>query len=353
MVGIEKMIGMHSSTQRISNLDVLRAFAAVAVCLVHFDRKPLYGDSFFSTVSQYGQYGVDIFFVISGFVIPLSLSRGHFSIGKMGIFLRSRFFRLYPAYLAAVILTVGFWYLSFAIPGFRGSILPEITLARVVSNLTLACNFTGEEWYAFVSWTLALEAQFYVLLAFCFPAFVSRSQAFRVGMILLWILLPILFKTGPTVFTWTSLFAVGILGFLLDEKLVSIKSFWMFFAMAFLVQCSVRGIESAVAGALTLMAILFLPQINSRPLIWVGSVSYSLYLLHAPIGGRVMNVLERYPEFPGIRIFAVPLALAAALLGSAIFFQIIEKPSHDFARRLKSRPASKTGRHSTVSGGSA
>jgi hypothetical protein len=39
-----------------------------------------------------------------------------------------------------------------------------------------------------------------------------------------------------------------------------------------------------------------------------------LYLLHVPIGGRVMSFLERYPELPGIRIFAIPIALGVALV---------------------------------------
>lgn len=339
MVGIEKMKVMHSSTQRISNLDVLRAFAAVAVCLVHFDRKPLYGDSFFSTVSQYGQYGVDVFFVISGFVIPLSLWKANFTIGKIFVFLRSRFFRLYPAYFAAVALTVGLWYLSFAMPGFRGNIFPEVTWTRLLSNLTLTCGFTGEAWYAFVSWTLALEAQYYILLAVCFPFFTSGAKAMRLGMIFFWIGVPLIFPTGPTVFNWTALFSMGILLFLRDEKLVSEKFFWFSATLALFVQFAVRGAPSALAGFATLLAILFLPQIKFKPLVWVGTISYSLYLLHAPVGGRVMNLLERYPEFPGIRFFAVPLALGAALLGSYFFYSLIEKPCHDFARSLKFREA--------------
>jgi peptidoglycan/LPS O-acetylase OafA/YrhL len=61
--------------QRITNLDILRAIAALMVCLVHFLRKPLYEGTIIWDIFQYGKHGVDIFFVISGFVIPLSLGR--------------------------------------------------------------------------------------------------------------------------------------------------------------------------------------------------------------------------------------------------------------------------------------
>jgi peptidoglycan/LPS O-acetylase OafA/YrhL len=46
-----------------------------------------------------------------------------------------------------------------------------------------------------------------------------------------------------------------------------------------------------------------------------------------------MNFLERYPEFPGMKILAIPIALGAALAASAVFYRFIELPSHEFARK--------------------
>ena len=80
---------------------------------------------------------------------------------------------------------------------------------------------------------------------------------------------------------------------------------------------------------------MFLPEIKFKPLIWIGTVSYSLYLLHGITGGRVLNLLERYSEFPGIRLFSIPVALGVALLASAIFYRFIELPSHEYARKAR------------------
>jgi len=54
-----------NTTGRIDNLDVLRALAALAVCLYHFRRGPLFEGSVYQELAFYGLHGVDIFFVIS------------------------------------------------------------------------------------------------------------------------------------------------------------------------------------------------------------------------------------------------------------------------------------------------
>ena len=95
-----------------------------------------------------------------------------------------------------------------------------------------------------------------------------------------------------------------------------------------------EGAASAIVGLATTMAILFLPKLDWKPLVWVGTVSYSLYLLHVPIGGRVLNVLERFSHFELVKILAVPAALATSLLAAWLFFLLIEKPSHEAARKI-------------------
>ena len=96
----------------------------------------------------------------------------------------------------------------------------------------------------------------------------------------------------------------------------------------------VRGAASAVVGLVATIAILFLPKLDWKPLVWVGTISYSLYLLHVPIGGRVLNSLERFSHFELVKILAVPAALAASLLAAWLFFLLIEKPSHEAASKI-------------------
>ena len=326
------------SNQRITNLDILRAIAALMVCLVHFLRKPLYEGTLIWDIFQYGKYGVDIFFVISGFVIPLSLLKCRFKIGDIFLFLKSRFIRLYPAYFIAAFLTTGMWYFSYLMPGFRGEVGAPLGIERILANISLTCGFFHQEWYAFVAWSLAIEAQYYVLVALSFPLLIHRSPQIRISILFMWMIAPLAAQTGPTVFSYTALFGMGILAFLLSEGLLSKIEFWILMSLAVCVEwVTDRGPAGTLFALATSMAILYLPKLKIPSMAWIGAISYSIYLLHVPFGGRVMNLLERFPNFPGIKLFSIPVAIGVSIVVAAVFYKFIEKPSHQFSRYIKQK----------------
>jgi peptidoglycan/LPS O-acetylase OafA/YrhL len=325
------------SGERLGNLDVFRAVAALAVCFHHFNRESLTAGTWFSEITKYGNYGVDIFFVISGYVIPFALLRRNFQLSQIGIFLQGRFLRLYPAYALAAILTLGLWYASTWVPGFRGEGPPKISVAQILANTTLTCDFFQQEWFGIVFWTLAIEAQYYLFIALSFPLLfqnVGKNLVPRLVLLGAWLLLPLHFRQGPTVFGWSALFAMGFLAILWQRGELKHWVFFLGLVIAGVVQWEVRGPVSAALGVSTALGILFLPNLAWRPLVWVGTISYSLYLLHGPIGGRVMNFLERFSEFGFVQLLSVPLALAVSLFVAWIFFLLVEKPSHDLSQKI-------------------
>ena len=127
---------------RLSNLDILRGLAALAVCLFHFDRDSLFKGTFYPEIAQFGYLGVNVFFVISGFIIPLSLAKAGFTLKGIWAFWMARFLRLYPAYFATALLAVGLWYISMLIPGFRGVAKPDLSFEMIFANLTMTCVFS-------------------------------------------------------------------------------------------------------------------------------------------------------------------------------------------------------------------
>lgn len=323
--------------ERLGNLDVFRAVAALAVCFHHFNRESLTGGTWFSEIAKYGNYGVDIFFVISGYVIPLALLRRNFHLSQMGNFLHGRFLRLYPAYALAATLTLLLWYASTWIPGFRGEGPPVISIVEILANATLTCDFFHQPWFGIVFWTLAIEAQYYVFVALSFPLIFSnsgRNLLPRCVLLGAWLLLPLLFRQGPTIFGWTAIFAMGFLAILWQGRFLRNWECCVGMVIASWVMWEVRGAASAIVGLATTLAILFLPKLDWKPLVWVGTISYSLYLLHVPIGGRFLNALERFSHFELVKVLAVPAALAASLLAAWLFFLLIEKPSHEAARKI-------------------
>ena len=120
---------MQTGEQRIVGLDVLRGGAAVAVMLHHHGQyyDVLYpGRTPLSFDLGPGHFGVELFFIISGFVILMTAERAARPID----FAWARFSRLYPAYWTALVVTFAVVNV-FALPGRRAS------LARAVANLTM------------------------------------------------------------------------------------------------------------------------------------------------------------------------------------------------------------------------
>ncbi|MBC8152273.1 MAG: acyltransferase, partial [Bacteroidetes bacterium] len=136
---------------RIRELDALRGIAALLVVLFHFTMFRPQAEYGF----KYGVTGVDLFFMISGYVIFLTINR----VRDWRDFIVSRVARLYPAYWTAVLLTTLLLYV-FDRPHF----FPKATLA----NLTMLQNFVGTGDLDGAYWTLAVELIFYGLMLLLF-----------------------------------------------------------------------------------------------------------------------------------------------------------------------------------------
>jgi peptidoglycan/LPS O-acetylase OafA/YrhL len=95
------------------------------------------------------------------------------------------------------------------------------------------------------------------------------------------------------------------------------------------------GTVSVVAVTAT-AAVIFL--LRRRELgawaISVGAISYSLYLLHVPIGGRIINLGTRFGAGEAFDCFLIVLALAVSMLGAWFLVRLIERPSMRASRRI-------------------
>lgn len=149
---------------RSSGIDVLRGVAVLAVVLYHFDLLP------------YGYLGVDLFFVLSGFLVSKPLIDGSTSAGR---FVLSRGFKIWPSYYAFLGFgTLAAWLL------FRHSQPAQIiTLAHAPRYLFFYQNYRGTPHWAFDHvWSLCVEEHFYLLLPLVF--LVARGRR-RVLLVLL------------------------------------------------------------------------------------------------------------------------------------------------------------------------
>jgi peptidoglycan/LPS O-acetylase OafA/YrhL len=153
--------------RRLAWLDALRGFAALCVVFDHMGGLVLqrvHNDVY--TVIDTGQYGVFVFFLVSGYIIPASLERK----GSVRGFWVSRGFRLYPLYILAIVLSILAYKTGYgAIHGAQNS--PKnwvLSMPFMMSNLLNGANVPN------VIWTLSFEMVFYLLLTALFTFRVHR-----------------------------------------------------------------------------------------------------------------------------------------------------------------------------------
>lgn len=326
--------GPSSSSERIEIVDALRGLAALAVCWFHMTNgNPSFLEpGWVKTSGAAGWLGVDVFFVLSGFVIPLSLRRGGFRLkGDFGRFLAKRLVRLEPPYLASLALVLLLGWLSARAALFQGSPFAP-TWQQVGAHLGYLNAFVGLPWLNPVYWTLAIEFQFYLFVALAFGAVTSASPGIRFASVPAVLALGFLSSNPAFLLLHLPLFALGIAVFQVRERLLPTTVAVAFVGTAVAAAMFRLGPARACAGLATALVVLFVRHVPARGFVWLGDVSYSLYLLHVPIGGRVVNLLDRaLPQGP-LRTLGALFAASVAVFCAWLFWRAVERP----ARRLAS-----------------
>ncbi|MFC9584621.1 acyltransferase family protein [Streptomyces yangpuensis] len=155
---------------RLGWLDALRGVAALVVALHHFDvlRMLPFGGAVWWNFDM-GLFGVMLFFIVSGYIIPASLERR----GDVRAFWIGRIFRIYPALIAAFVL-------SMILPAGDGSVALLRTgdnLAALVANGLMLQDLLGVTNGMNVTWTLCYEMVFYFLVTALFTRGLHRHSA--------------------------------------------------------------------------------------------------------------------------------------------------------------------------------
>lgn len=317
--------------KRITLLDSLRGVAALAVVLYHYTFRydAIYGHEFSLEhlfVFKYGYLGVQLFFMISGFVIYMSLENTS-SIKKFAL---SRFARLYPAYWFAVTLTF-IAVLVFSLPG------RDVSFFEMLINLTMLNGFVGVPSVDGVYWTLRVELTFYFIIAMLY-FFVTKKQlliAF-LGLVGLSFIVKYLYSLGDVHFLikmlrfifsldYLHFFGAGI-GFYLLSKGESRLLAWS------LIMASIAYSLFFETGNALIVTLFFYPvffllsagktEFLSRPfLTYLGAISYSLYLVHQNLGYIIFNYGYQYEIHPFI---AFVVALGVSVLVAHFSTKYIE-----------------------------
>lgn len=315
------------SRRRLTELDALRGIGALCVLAFHYSTRfhelfPKAAHVPFSFPG--GNYRVLLFFAISGFAIFFTLDR----IASIADFAVNRFARLYPAYLTAMLLTLSIEYLA------RASQL-LIGPGAILANMTMLQGFAFLPGVDGVYWTLTVEIAFYL----CMVAIWRWAGLRRLEPVLLgWLALRALYGVWPgmpervvmlLVLRYLPFFIIGILSYRVWTGQRNWRQQAPCAAMALL---SVGMLDSwNILLAWLLMQAAFMALIAGRlrflklrPLVWIGGISYSFYLIHQHVGFVVMLKMTQAGYDPWIGFLLA--FMVALLLGTAIN-RLVERPA--------------------------
>lgn len=319
------------SSQRIDVINALRAFAAIFVAWGHFAGSH---GKYLALSGKYGYLGVDVFFVISGFVIPWSLNRSRYVLRDYPRFLLKRNLRLYPPYLASIALTI--LAVNFVLAPLQHRSGMAVTGRDLLLHFTYLNDIVGVPWINVVYWTLAIEFQWYLLIGLIFPWLVNPRPLPRfvtiAGLMMVYFATV---KHDHFVFHSMPVFLIGVLVFQYRAKLIELRQ--MFGLIAVMVLAMAGPIGWIVAGVAAATGLLIaLSTFNSPALDRLGDVSYSLYLLHLPIGLSLIGWLSSRLPYSGSYMGVLDaVGLIASLAAAWLMYQIIEKPSQEWSSAVR------------------
>jgi peptidoglycan/LPS O-acetylase OafA/YrhL len=331
------MIRTSRGDGRLEILELLRGVAALAVAWFHFTipgQLVTEGSALWHS-GRHGWMGVEVFFVISGFVIPYAMHRGGYRFPRdAGRFLLKRVIRLDPAYVASIALIYLLWWASSLVPWYRGT-SPHVQLPQLLAHIGYLNAFIGYPWLNPVFWTLAIEFQYYLIVAVGFPVLVHHSPRVRTLAIALMALCA--FAVAPTdtlVFRYGAFFALGALTFQRHVGLVPTRGYVLLVVPIALAAALAKTPLAGVVGLSTALCIAFVRTRRIAPFAWLGSVSYSVYLLHTTVGGRVINLGARVATSPAARLAVLLSAVGVSLVAAWVFYCLVERPAQRLAASI-------------------
>lgn len=326
---------------RLLELDALRGLAATIVVLFHLFFNS--GYSFFN----FGVTGVDLFFLISGFVIFLTLSK----INNWQSFVISRFARLYPSYWACVSITAILVFFTSNIT------LPNLT-KQYLANMTMFQHYAKIPHLDFPYWTLTVEMQFYgfMLLLFLLK---KLNNIELIGAIICFICLcydTVLESYLPNIYHFVAnafvlinhfpLFVSGIVFYRLKFEGHTTNRY-LLLLLCFVTQLFLfnNGGQSHGFVSFNQYAILLLlyyglfflylknklSVLSSKPLLFLGTISYALYLIHQYLSVHIL--LPYLQMLIHNKVVVVFISYAINVLLASVICFYIEKPISPLLKR--------------------
>jgi len=323
--------------ERLEIIEILRMFAALAVTWFHYTNgnSEFLDDGWLKLSGKYGWLGVEIFFVLSGFIIPYSMWRSNFRFRcDWHKFLIKRTIRIYPAYLTSILVIILFAYISTLAPNSE-AINPQLNPWNLSLHIGLLNGIVKQPWLNSAFWTLGIEFQYYLLIVFIYPLLISTKLKFQIFLLLIICTLPFVFPQDNLVFSWLHLFGFGMLALRLTTKKITLVRYSIVMLLLGVICSFSKELLVVSVGFITSLAIAFIQFPKIIIFSYLGELSYSLYLLHSPVGGKVIYFASLIGEGFKIEFLSLILALIVSIFSAYLMYKYIEKPAQNYAKFIK------------------
>jgi peptidoglycan/LPS O-acetylase OafA/YrhL len=279
-----------------------------------------------------GAYGVAVFFIISGFLIPISLERY-----KAKRFLIARFFRLIPVYAVCLFVVVCISFI-FGTREFSTSIFSEYFL-----NITLMRDVFAGKMLDSVIWTLEIEAKFYLYLALLYV--LLNKRFYYCIWINIVILSLVLISSISSLYKYSgalSFMFIGVCFYFIQmgdvkSRIISAAavipnlyimdiSFSRYYGHDLV---SAIYLKSLLACVIVAFMIVVFKLKTPKLVMYIANISYPLYAVHT-IGYPLLSYFVYKLEFGGMGVI---LTLFIVTIISHFIHRLIEKPSINFGKK--------------------
>ncbi len=330
-----------SNKAKFETIEILMGLAALVVALFHLTDygKDSYLDAIplsLGLIPKYGWVAIAVFFVISGFVIPYSLWRKNFQLkSDWYSSLTKRIIRIYPAYLATILLVIGLFLVALVTSKFQATD-PSITPLNILLHLFFLNDLIPTApAMSPVFWTLAIDLQYYLLIICLFPLINSSKLIYQLIAITIAYGLPFLITDKSLVFSWLLLFNLGTIGFQFVSQRINLTQYVITTAITCLLLYFNKGLLYMSVGLVSAILIVFVRSPKISFFTFLGAISYSLYLIHCTIGFRVINVISRLGQGEPIKITGVAIALIVSAIIAYLMYKYIELPTQKYFTSLR------------------
>jgi peptidoglycan/LPS O-acetylase OafA/YrhL len=331
----------------------LRGVAAIYVVTYHFGQD-VQGGGPFGTVLRHGYLAVDLFFVLSGFVLAMVHGRDRFDGAGIRRFLGKRFARVYPLYAAMTAVTAGIAAAS-GVTLSPGHVLVNVLLVQAWG---VGASIVGP------AWSLSAEAGAYLLFPLLCAALLrgSREQAVALtcaalallGFVALHSTIP---RAGPLDLYQSNTvaplvrclceFALGLVAYRFSRSAsaqrVATHGVDLVLAGAVAALLTVRGCDLVLVPLLAVLVVALAVRpdgpvgraLSTAPVMWLGTVSFSVYLTHFLLRDELRPVLADGLAEMGMSdpyAAAGGLTFAIVLLTAQLTFRFIECPARVWLR---------------------